>query len=329
LKSLKYIALVLFAFLWFLGCSKDASSWLYKKGITKDDYRYGDLYRMFNLPQFKELKETCLSTEKGQKINTHLVLAGDSFTEKGRIDSSFFTAKNYDYIRVDEQSEIKLDTSQYNLLIIEIVERHFRERFANQWKGVNVVENLSVEKPSLGFFQRLIDLKMPYSTELHESVLFGYDAMMMVREWKATLTYKLFGRVDKGVKLNKSEEHLLYSLPSEPGISSAFEEIKDEDVDELVEHVNLTNSFYKTVGFDKVVLSIIPNKTSLLGTDLGTYNRLVERIQNNKNLEMSVIDLYTPFMKMGASAYAKGDTHWNCNGQTVWVDKANALLQSQ
>jgi hypothetical protein len=319
----------LFAFLWFLGCSKDVSVWLFEEGLTKDDYRYGDLYRMSNLSQFKELKETCQSNIKGEKVNTHLVLAGDSFTEKGRIDSSFFIAENYNYIRIDEQSNIKLDTSQFNVLIIEVVERHFRERFANQWSGLKIVQDLTDEVPELSIFHRLVDMKMPYSTELHESVLFGYDVMMKVREWKATLNYKLFSRVDKGVKLNKTEEHLLYYLPSKPGISSAFDAIKNKEIEVLVGTVNKTYNYYKGLGFDKVVLSIIPNKTSLLGKDLGNYNKLVERIQNNKNLEMPMLDLYSPFTKMGTAAYAKGDTHWSCKGQAIWLELANLALNPQ
>ncbi|AWV98945.1 hypothetical protein [Arcticibacterium luteifluviistationis] len=325
MKILKYIVLVLAAFLWLEGCSTGLSTWLFERGLVKDDYRYGDLYRMSNLSKFRELKETCSTRNLKKESGTHLVLAGDSFTEFGRMDSSNFVASKYSYIRVDGNADVQLDTSAFNVLVIETVERHFRERFVDVWDGVNVVSNQIVhsvvEKPS--FLNRLINLEMPYSTELHEGVLFGYDCMMTIRDWKAALNYKLFDRVDDNVRLNKTGEHLLYYLPSEPGISSAFDEITKSEIDSLVNYVNATALKYKEQGFDKVILSVIPNKTSILGRDLGNYNQLISRIQNHPNLKTQVLDAYGILNKLGAEGYAKGDTHWNCQGKLAWETELN------
>ena len=318
--------MVLFSFLWLLGCSRGISGWLYEKGLVKDDYRYGDLYRMSNLSKFKELKEICPPKSNLKRTNTHLVLAGDSFTEKGRIDSSYFKAKDYTYVRVDEVSSVAIDTAQNNVLIIETVERHFRERFGEVWKGVNLDDEIKESSRNKSLFDKLLDLELPYSTELHEGILFGYDAMQKVREWKANINYTIFNRVDENVRLNKSGEHLLYYLPSVSGISSGFDEIENEEIDVLVANVNATNDYYKSLGFNKVILSIIPNKTSILGTDLGTYNELLMRVQKNKNLKMQVINVYESLQKMGLQSYAKGDTHWSCVGQTEWLLLANELL---
>lgn len=331
MKILKYIALVLAAFLWLEGCSSGLSTWLFEHGLVKDDYRYGDLYRLSNLSDFRELKETCETPNLEKEQGVHLVLAGDSFTEFGRMDARNFIASKYDYIRVDGNADIKLDTSAFNVLVIETVERHFRERFTSVWNGVNVVDGkgsspMDVVKES--FFKRAVDFELPYSTELHEGVLFGYDFMMTIKDWKAALNYKLFDRVDDNVRLNKTGEHLLYYLPSEPGISSAFDKISDEEIETLVTYVNETSQKYKALGFDKVILSVIPNKTSILGRDLGNYNQLITRVQNHPQLNIEFIDAFGALDKLGASVFAKGDTHWNCRGKLVWENLLNKALSS-
>jgi hypothetical protein len=78
------------------------------------------------------------------------------------------------------------------------------------------------------------------------------------------------------------------------------------------------------LGFDEVYLSIIPNKTSVLAQDLGEYNHLIERMEGNKDLKMPVISVYADFMKK--NLYLKGDSHWNCEGQQIWIDKVNERL---
>lgn len=325
MRIVKYITLVFVGFLWFLGCSPRTANWMADKGLVKDDYRYGDLYRMANLPKFKSEKPQCENIKPQKTDGLHLVLAGDSFTEDGRMAADDFVAEKFSKIRVDQQTFVELSGDDQNVLIIETVERHFRERFSEQWRGVSFEK--TVEKES-GLFDWIVDLKMPYSTELHSTVLFGYDFTMRIREWKALLNQKVFERVDEGVKLNASEEHLLYHLPSKKGISSAFDTINEKEIDTLVRNVNQTSEYYLSKGFDRVVVSIIPNKTSILGKDLGTYNELVSKIQNHPDFKVFVIDVYTDFEKMGEKAYALGDTHWSCEGQYLWLEKANEAIVS-
>jgi hypothetical protein len=315
------------SFLWLEGCSTSLASWLFEKGLVKDDYRYGDLYRLANLKDFRVTKELCSTPKMPQNNNIHLVLAGDSFTDQGRIDSSHFVAKDFSYIRIDGQTALVLDTSQYNVLVLETVERHFRERFvSSSWDGISFSQQSDEKSGWKDYFKKIVAFELPYSNELHEGLLFGYDFTMDVREWKAALNYHLFERVDSHVKLNKSEEHLLYYLPSERGMSSAFDEISDAEIEALVVHVNKTQLKYRGLGFDKVILSIIPNKTSILGTDLGTYNELATRIQNSKQLEIPVLNANRILKGLGEDAYEKGDTHWTCQGKQQWVDGINELL---
>ena len=75
-----------------------------------------------------------------------------------------------------------------------------------------------------------------------------------------------------------------------------------------------------------MILSIIPNKTSILGKDLGNYNNLLARIENNSKLEMPLISVYKEFEKGGSKFYDLGDSHWNCKGAQIWINKVNDKL---
>lgn len=321
MKILKYFALILFAFLWFLGCSKTATNYFYDSKIVEDDFRYGDLYRLANLPNFREKVIKCDDDFKGEKSDVALYLAGDSFTEKGRLQSDNFATEKFFRGFVAESNEGFTLQSGKKILVVETVERHFRERFQKPWKNWDVeTRNEVVSEQTLK--EKLLDIKVPYNTQMHESLLFGTDFMMKIREFKAELNLWLFDKTDDKVKLHNG--HLLYYLDVNPGISSCFDPILDSEIELMVKNVNLTYDYYKNLGFDEVYLSIIPNKTSILAKDMGEYNHLVERIEGNVNLEMPIISLYQDFRKK--NLYLMGDSHWNCEGQKMWVDKVNEKL---
>jgi hypothetical protein len=326
---MRYFFLVIFAFLWYLGFSKDLAKWLFEKNIAKDDYRYGDLYRLSNLAQFRVPVDKCISTTIDKVPNTSLILLGDSFTEKGRIDSSNFRAESFQRFFVADTSFTKIDKSKKNILIIETVERHFRERFAMPYKKLQLTDN-QVIKSNISektYLEAALAYEVPYNTERHESLLFSSDFFLTFKEWKAWLNWKLFGRIDEKVVLSKDDKHILYYLDAQPsGITSSFDKISEEEINLLVQNVNETYNYYKNLGFDEVYLSIIPNKTSILVPDLGKYNHLIERIQQHSALEMPYLDVYTPISRSNELLYDLGDTHWNCKGKQIWIDEVNHKL---
>jgi hypothetical protein len=326
---MKYFFLILFSFLWFLGFSGSLAKWLYQNGITQDDYRYGDLYRMSNLAQFKSSLEECPVPQNPSAGNTSLMIMGDSFTEKERIEKNHFRGlSNYNRYLITDSIKVKLDTSKRNVLIIETVERHFRERFRKTFSNLEVVENQVVlENENKKSLKKWLLNYLPYNAERHESILFSSDFFLTFKEWKAWLNLKLFNRIDEKVMLSKDKKHLLYHLDGQSsGINSCFDRISEEEINLIVDNLNKSYQYYKNAGFDEVYLSIIPNKTSILGTDLGEYNHLIERIQKHSALEMPFFDIYTPFHNSKKVLYEKGDTHWNCEGKQIWLDLVNSKL---
>ena len=325
LKLIRYVALLLFVFLWFLGCSPTTSNWLGQQGLIKDDYRYGDLYRFSNLKGFRVPVEKCAAATPLPKVPVNLFLFGDSFTEEGRIEANHFIAQNFTRNFIAEDGYVKISNNEKNILIIETVERHFRERFDSVYTHVKVNQVKPIITSTL--WEKILTWELPYTTERHESILFGSDFFFTIKEWKAAINYSVFHRTDENVRLSADGKHLVYGLAANPGPNSSFDRIANEEVDRLVENINKTYVNYKSAGFTEIYLNIIPNKTSILATDLGEYNHLIEHIQQHPNLKMPFVDSYTPLKNGGEKLFDRGDTHWNCEGKQLWVNEVNMLLK--
>lgn len=328
-NALKYTAILFFGFLWFLGCSRQTVVWMADSGYLKDDFRFGDLYRLSNLSEFKEDSPKCTAPFKGKKVQTALYLAGDSFTEEGRIKPDEYATNSFYSIFVAKPNySLKLDSGK-KILLIETVERHLRERFSEKpWTLWNtpkpeIKENLSIWE---NLSKKLKEAEVPYHEEMHEAVLFSNDFILKLKELKADFNYHVFNRVDPKVAVLNNE--LVYGLDVDPGISSVYDFVSDEEIKQIVENINLSREHYRKLGFDEVYLSIIPNKSSLLLSHDCRYNRLLERVENNPNLKTPLISVWKEFSNK--NYYQKGDSHWNCAGQKIWVDKVNTqLLSSQ
>ena len=324
MKALKYIALVVCGFLWFLGCSRSAVVYLVENGFIEDDFRYGDLYRLSNLSDYRVPVEKCRSPYGGNPVPVALDLAGDSFTEEGRVNRNEYAADRYFRSFVaDEGVPLELVAGK-KILVIETVERHLRERFSEKpWRNWVVVAAPVAEPFTWSkLYDAVIAYEVPYREEMHESVLFSSDPILKIKEWKADLSYRLFGRTDPKVQVLKGE--LVYDLDLAPGISSVYDPVAEEEVSRIVQHANATRNYYLSLGFDEVYLSVIPNKSSLLIKDEAAYNHLVERVENHPELQMPVISVWKAFTEQ--NYYEKGDSHWTCAGQKIWVDAVNERL---
>jgi hypothetical protein len=336
-----YGLLFVFSLLWMVGCNPTLRRTAFEWGLTKDSYRYGDLYRLSNLAQFKQATEACPKKFTGNrtKHNTALYIIGDSFTEKERINADDFNTNGYLRIHWNDSLNISLDTTKRNILVLQTVERHFREHFAgpvhpftveNEKRPASTAQEAKEIQVS-DFFLELYneaEQTLKESEEALTSFLFSGDVFLRFKEWKAAINLNWFGRHNDQVALSPDKKNILFCWDTDSTrITSSFKYLPDNELQKLIQQVNQAKNYYKKQGFDEVYLSIIPNKTSIVAPEMGKYNHLVERVQTHPLLKIPFIDTWTPFSQHSREVYGLSDTHWNCTGQAIWLEKINETIK--
>ena len=338
MKPLKYFTLLFFALAAIGAILPSAYQALNTWKILPDDYRYGDLYRLSNLPQFKEIPTKCPHPIFTQKQNIALYTIGDSFLEKERIDSLDFAVEKYHYIKREAKEQIVLDTTLENVLLIECVERHAREYFTKEITDYEVVktiqpqtEILISEKKSIIsiLFKTNSDIETYFGLgqieQRFENVFFNFNILLFFKELKASLVYSLFNRTTGNATVSENGQHLFYHLDTDTTktLNASFSYLSDHEVGAMVLNINKSVEKYKKSGFKKVYLCIIPNKASILEPRRGKYNELISRVQTNKNLKASCVDIYSVYKNRFQNVYALSDSHWNCEGRRLWLELVN------
>lgn len=332
MRLLRFIVLSIALVLWAGSLSTTVSRWLYKVGVIADDYRFGDLYRLSTLPQFKQTTIKCPSAQlSSDTAATHLYIIGDSFSEEQRISQHDFPVSHYQRVAWDFRQRAQLDPTKRNVLILESVERHVREHFS-----IPITE-LAVDTDTIRTPARRLSLRKRLSSEFHrsdveerlESTLFSQDWAFWFKELKARLTFDWFSRVSTGVSLSKNGQHLFLRSDTDTTkkLNSSFAPLTDQAVKTLVDSINAVGDRYKKLGFDDVYLSIIPNKASILETERTDYNRLVERVQQSPALRVKPIDVFSRYQHVKPSPYSVSDTHWNCIGRAIWLEQVRKTAQ--
>lgn len=337
MKSIKYIVLVIFALIWLAGINPTFSGLAAKLGLTHDGYQYGDLYKLSNLSAFRDPRREChihkpiVNYSSGKPV--HLYIIGDSFTEKERIKQGDFDVASYHYTKWSEMLHFKPDTAAINILLVECVERHFREKFAKgSLKTYLKGDTASFNETGKSSVMQNLDnaFKADHSEVRLDQILFQNDFILGLRQMKADFNYHIFGRTNKEVTLVNDGKDIVYYMDTDSDTSkttSSFSILADTEVDSIVNNVNLSAEFARSLGFDQIILSIIPNKVSVIAPTYGPYNKLIDRVNLHPNLRVPYIEVLSDFQKMGRNSYLKGDSHWTCAGQNVWLDKANQKIK--
>jgi hypothetical protein len=331
MRFVRYAALFVALILWGGGLSTTISRWLYAIGVIADDYKYGDLYRMSALSQFKEEAVPCpVSHQASDTSSTQLYIIGDSFTEPQRLSKDDFPVSYYQRAAWEHPQRVQLNPAKRNVLLLETVERHFREHFKQP------VNELVIQSDTTRMAPPKVTLYRQLGQEFHridveerlESTLFSSDWAFWFKELKAHLTLNWFNRTTGNVSLSKDKQHVFTNLDTDTSkeLNSSFAHLSDQEINTLIDSVNATAARYKRLGFDAVYLSIIPNKASILDPNRGAYNHLIERVQGHPKLQIPVIDVYSSYKSAPQSPYALGDTHWNCTGRALWLDSVQSLL---
>jgi hypothetical protein len=324
-----------------LGTSSSSYYKLITNNLLKNYDHYGDLYRFSNLPQFKmvapECKRTFSSKADSLKQNIALYTVGDSFLETWRINNLDFDYQKYEtthwYI---ENREIILDTTKTNILLLECVERHARERFGIVPLNFKVVKYYGEGSVPMGgrkiwLKNKWNDLKAslftPEANDHLDHVMFSGDWFLPIKEAKASFNLKVFDRVHASAAISNDRKHIFYYIDKDSTrINSSFSKLPEAEIDRMVANMDSTVAAYKRAGFDHVIVNIIPNKASILAPTDGVYNHLVERFEAKAKDKFPIVSIYHQFAAEPLSVFGHNETHWSCYGRSIWINNVNTKI---
>ncbi|AHJ97839.1 hypothetical protein [Hymenobacter swuensis] len=293
-----------------------------------DKYRYGDLYGLSYLPHYKtpvfKLADLKPDYVKSKAVsNVHLYTICDSYIWAFlQTDSLLAHADAYRFSRLDyEGKRFHLDSTKKNVLVLEMVERRVRYTLPDTtvlYQQLEVVASRAEEstqdmKPVSWVNSHLFNKDIESNLEFN---LFDYPLFTPLKEVKAKLNQTVFNRISPDVFISPTRDRLYYQKTIDTTLnSSSFNPLPREEEAMLVKNFNQVYNHYKRAGFDEVYLAIMPNPVTVLEPELGKYNNLIPRIQQNPALQMPVIDVYTKFQRMKEQPiYARSDTHWTKTG---------------
>lgn len=332
-KLLKYLFLSLVVILWIYAFFENRYHSIFGTTVIPDTFKYGDLYRVSRLPQFKEPTPNCISNipASHQKVDANLYIIGDSFADKGRIDSNFFVSRKFKFTHWSFTEQLTLDTNQRNVLVIESVERGLFQKFGE--KRINYVKTIDKPVNPAGllsywhYFWERFEYNASKVEERLYHILYYWDIVLFFREIKANIDYFLFEQKSDNFVLNTTKTEIYYADEANPEHQySSFYPIADAEIDNVVFNLNYINQAYKAMGFDEVYLNVLPNKVSWQEPTLGQYNQLLDRVLTHEKLELSVIDTRPHLKKLNGPVFYRSDTHWTCPAKGIWVNQINDIL---
>ena len=315
--------------------------------LRSDKWRYGDLYGISFLPAFKlKLEPFKRYTRSGPRVLTNNVLyiVGDSFLADKTLSGAFAGFDTVIFLdRRFPIAPIKLDSSKQNYLVMEFVEMNLvgyspyitgeRNLFLKYSKtGVNN-DSLNANSPSAqsdhrSFLTRINDIL--FNKDLNRNIqllLFDDKIFTPFKEAKAYLNYNLLGRLPTEVAISTDRKRLLINSTVDTiNKTSVFRTISESSVDSINNSLTNTAEYYRSLGFKKVFLSVIPNAVTIYDPRRMRYNRLLQRVELKTFLPL--ISVYNEFAANKNNLYYQSDVHWNPAGLDLWVIQARAVFSN-
>jgi hypothetical protein len=315
-----------------------------------DKYKYGDLYGLSYLKEFKEQNKPVADDRKIKDSikNIDLWCIGDSYLASemipGKADSFLFRTclKSFSWHNTSLPQRISFDKPRKKLLMIEVTERDIRGDFGAAESATNdytssfytIYDSAASSKGEKSFLQGVNELSkwrlIPENINQNiETIFFGYQFQEPLKEIKAEFNYKSFNRLSPSVSISNNNRNIYYRRTIDTNYSgSSFRYISNKEINSIILTINNISRYYKSIGFDEVLFSFIPNPVTILENGSLTYNNLIPRIQNSKESEAKFIDIYNVFKKYQNPfiLYNRTDSHWTSEGFKLWVDELNKVL---
>lgn len=313
--------------------------------VHSDRWRYGDLYGISYLRQYKlKLEPFKQYPAQGRPVtNRVLYIIGDSFLADKVLNSAFDDFDDVYFLdRRFPFGPIKLDSTKQNYLIMEFAERNLNGYNISKTDEIRWTDNEiktganfgnstpsgNAQPPQASLADRLS--KIFFNKDLSrnlELILFDNKISTPFKEAKATLNYKMFGRVANEVAVSTDKKRLFLNFTVDTGSAqSAFRPKTQRAVDSIIINLDVACKYYRAIGFKKVFLSVIPNPVSVYDENRMSYNHLLQKAEQATNLP--AISLFKIYKADKRNLFYKSDTHWNPLGMEIWVNETNKVLKT-
>lgn len=349
-KIVAYIVLIFFITIYLIsshiGYMKKVTEWKYKSKtiFASDKYSYGDLYGMSYYPIKEVFGSDSLTVPIDKYPNTknknlclvHDSYLGGAFLKQKYQLSGIDTIFDIEYPwRNKPSTPILLDTTKINILVFEIVERHlltlfdsltatnvvkFKINIPNAINKRQIIQDEITTASNNSPIEKIVQILFCENVNTNlEFVIFNSRIFTPFKEFKSYINNTFFDRKATDIFVSANKKYMFYSETR----TSIEKKITNAEVNKTVKLLNYVYEYYKKKGFSEVYFSIIPNPVSIIEPDCENYNNLIPLIQNNKNLIVPMIDIYTVFKKTNNNIYYHSDTHWNKNGFQLWLNEFN------
>ncbi len=313
--------------------------------VRSDRWRYGDLYGLCYLPQYKHPLEPFTRYPTTQKPHTNRVLyiIGDSFLADKMLTGAFSGFDNVVFLdRRFPYGPIQLDSAKQNYLLLEFAERNlsmysFAKGTEALWNAQEIKTKTSFSTAARpvpaavapSYMERLG--KIIFNKDLSRNIellLFDDKAVTPLKEAKASLNYALTGWLAPEVAVSTDKKRLFLNITVDTSSrQSAFRPESDQEVNLTVTNLAEAKKYYQSIGFKGVILSIVPNAVSVYDSRRLTYNHLLQRVE--QQTQLPVVSLYGAYKSSRQNLFYLSDAHWNPTGMNIWVKKTDSVLTAQ
>ncbi|MHA8067732.1 hypothetical protein ACS6L2_00470 [Aquirufa ecclesiirivi] len=313
-----------------------------------DKYRFGDLYGISYLSDFRIAKDTHL-LPLPQKTDTilrdyDLTILGDSYLYSSfQVHPAYFNRVNS--VQMYRWSDslrhlIPAKSTRKKVLLIECVERNMWDRMnladARLRLDVQQEKSLPVDKSTKQILIDQLDrfdagvkraLYHPTLESNLDFVLFNVGFLGWIKELKADFTWKALGRTNPDVQVSHDGQFLYLEETLNPQKrGSSFRLIKQEEINRMVSQLQAIESYYLLHGYDQVIFSLIPNPVAVLETETKAPNFAIQRIMQHPQRQVNIVDPSFSLKQQASMNFYRSDSHWNLRGAQIWLNEFNQVL---
>ena len=343
-KILAWICICLSIGIYVISDSESLMKWVavnrYKSEAFwgSDHHRYGDLFGLCYLRNFKRAKESDSfkipgpGCNKPRNINIYSLVDSYVFGYDFKEDI-FCGVKSFQEARwYYDDRRLRLpvpDKTCKNIILICCNERNAFKYLADtqQIFGQLFPAGEPITYHYKKFWNKVYNYNLDENLEFN---LFDYRFLTPVRELKADLNYHLFHRTDQQVVLSNDKQMLIFVDAMDSTAPGGYTyQVSDARINYIVNCLLKARKHYLKLGFDDVVINITPSPPAVIYENNPAYNHLLNRILTDPRIAPFCFNIRPAFNGTGELYFLQSDSHWNKAGFRIWVDGLNQYLLSK